>query len=283
MNTNSLKKFAQDARKKLIELIVARLEYVLKTDSPELREKSEQIKKLREALTKTSEEQLIDKVAYTWFNRFMALRFMDANDYQPIGVRVLTPKDGQTLPELLVEAKMGHIPEELSVKNQRIFDLLDRNIPSSNGQNEAYKELLIGACNHLNKVFPFLFERINDYTELLLPDDLTSELSIVQDICNGMTITDCAEVEIIGWLYQFYISEKKDEVFASKSAVKKEDIPAATQLFTPRWIVEYMVQNTVGKLWLQNKPTSKLREHMPYFIESPSVKADDYLKVNSVE
>jgi hypothetical protein len=283
MNTNSLKKFAQDARKKLIELIGARLEYVLKSDSPELREKAEQIKKLREVLTKTIEEKLIDKVAYTWFNRFMALRFMDANDYQPIGMRVLTPKDGQTLPELLVEAKMGHIPEELSVKNQRILDLLDGNIPSSNGQNEAYKELLIGACNHLNKVFPFLFERINDYTELLLPDDLTSELSILQDICNGMTIADCAEVEIIGWLYQFYISEKKDEVFASKSAVKKEDIPAATQLFTPRWIVEYMVQNTVGKLWLQNKPTSKLREHMPYYIESPSVKTDDYLKVNSVE
>jgi hypothetical protein len=283
MNTSALKKFAQEARKKLIELISSRLEYVLTADTPELREKSEQIRKLNEVLTKSNKEQLIDKVAYTWFNRFMALRFMDANDYQPIGVRVLTPKDGQTLPELLAEAKMGHIPEELSVNKQRIFDLLDGKIPSSNGQNEAYKDLLIGACNHLNKVFPFLFERINDYTELLLPDDLTSELSIVQDICNGMTIADCAEVEIIGWLYQFYISEKKDEVFASKSAVKKEDIPAATQLFTPRWIVEYMVQNTVGKLWLQNKPNSKLREHMPYFIESPSVKTDDYLKVNSVE
>jgi hypothetical protein len=98
-----------------------------------------------------------------------------------------------------------------------------------------------------------------------------------------MSIEDCAEVEVIGWLYQFYISEKKDEVFASKSAVKKEDIPAATQLFTPRWIVEYMVQNTVGKLWLQNKPNSKLREHMPYFIESPSVTNEDYLKLNSVE
>lgn len=283
MNTNALKKFAQDARNKLIELIGSKVEYVLNTDSPELREKAEQVKKLKEALTKTSKAQLIDKVAYTWFNRFMALRFMDANDYQPIGTRVLTPKDGYTLPELLDEAKQGHIPEDLSVNKQRIFDLIDGKIPSSNGQNEAYKELLIGACNHLNHVFPFLFERINDYTELLLPDDLTSELSIVQDIRDGMTIEDCAQVEIIGWLYQFYISQKKDEVFASKSAVKKEDIPAATQLFTPRWIVEYMVQNTAGKLWLQNKPNSKLREHMPYFIESPSVTAEDYLKINSVE
>lgn len=283
MNTNALKKFAQEARRKLLEQVGAKLEYVLTTDTPELREKTDQVQKLREAIQKTSKELIIDKVTYTWFNRFMALRFMDANDYQPIGVRVLTPKDGYTLPELLDEAKQGHIPEELSVKNQRIFDLLDGKIPSSNAQNEAYKDLLIGACNHLNKVFPFLFERINDYTELLLPDDLTSELSIIQDIRDGMSIEDCAEVEVIGWLYQFYISEKKDEVFASNSAVKKEDIPAATQLFTPRWIVEYMVQNTVGKLWLQNKPNSKLREHMPFFIESTSVTNEDYLKLNSVE
>lgn len=283
MNTNALKKFAQEARRKLLEQVGAKLEYVLHTDTPELREKADQVQKLKEAIQKTSKEQIIDKVAYTWFNRFMALRFMDTNDYQPIGIRVLTPKDGFTLPELLDEAKQGHIPEELSVKNQRIYDLLDGKIPSSNAQNEAYKDLLIGACNHLNKVLPFLFERINDYTELLLPDDLTSELSIIQDIRDGMSIEDCTEVEVIGWLYQFYISEKKDEVFASKSVVKKEDIPAATQLFTPRWIVEYMVQNTVGKLWLQNKPTSKLREYMPYFIESPSVTNEDFLKLNSVE
>ena len=283
MNTNALKRFAQETRLKLLEQIGAKLAFVLNNDTPELREKSDQVKKLREALSKTTEAQLIDKVSYTWFNRLMALRFMDANDYQPFGLGVLTPKSGYTLPELLDEAKGGHIPNELKVRNQRIFDLLDGKIPSSNAQNEAYKELLIGACNHLSQIFPFLFERISDYTELLLPDDLTSELSIVNDICAGMTTEDCAEVEIIGWLYQFYISAKKDEVFASKSAVKKEDIPAATQLFTPRWIVEYMVQNTVGKLWLQNKPNSNLRQHMPYFIESPSVTAEDYLKVASVE
>ena len=283
MNTNALKKFAQEARRKLIEQVSSKLEYVLNTDSPELREKAGQVRKLRETINISSKEEVIDKVTYTWFNRFIALRFMDANEYQPIGIRVLTPKDGYTLPELLDEAKQGHIPAELSVKKQHIFDLLHGKTPSANAQDEAYKELLIGACNHLNKVFPFLFERINDYTELLLPDDLTSELSIVQDIRDGMTVEDCSEVEIIGWLYQFYISEKKDAVFASKTAVKKEDIPAATQLFTPRWIVEYMVQNTVGKLWLQNKPNSKLREHMPYFIESPSVTADDFLIINSVE
>jgi hypothetical protein len=283
MNTNNLKRFAQQARRKLLEQVAAKLEQVLHTDSAELREKAGALRKLQEEINHTSKEQVIDKVAYTWFNRLMALRFMDANDYQPLGIRVITPKDGYTLPEILDEAKQGQIPDELPVKPQHIYDLLDGKIPSTNAQNEAYKELLVGACNHLNKVFPFLFERINDYAELLLPDDLTSEFSIVQDIREGMTTGDCQQVEIIGWLYQFYISEKKDEVFASKSKVKKEDIPAATQLFTPRWIVEYMVQNTLGKLWLQNKPNSNLREYMPYFIESPSVNAQDYLKVDSVE
>ena len=177
---------------------------------------------MQEEINKTGKQQVIDKVAYTWFNRLMALRFMDANDYQPIGIRVVTPKSGYTLPELLDEAKQGQIPNELPVKKQHIYDLLDGRIPSSNPQNEAYKELLIGACNHLSKVFPFLFERIDDYSELLLPDDITSEFSIVQDIRDGMTMEDCQEVEIIGWLYQFYISEKKDEVFASGQKVKKE-------------------------------------------------------------
>jgi len=283
MNTAELKKFAQAARRKLLEQVGSKLSFVLTADSPELREKTQQIKQLREELNKTTKEQLIEKVAYTWFNRLMALRFMDANDYQPLGIRIITPKDGYTSPELLDEAKRGNIPEELPVKRQRVFDLLDGKIPSTNPQNEAYKELLIAACNHLISVLPFLFEKINDYTELLLPDDLTSDFSIVTDIRNGMVIDDCKNVEIIGWLYQFYISEKKDEVFASKSKVKKEDIPAATQLFTPRWIIEYMVQNTLGKLWLQNRPKSPLREHMPYFIESASLKADEYLKIQSPE
>lgn len=289
MNTNALKKFAQETRKKLMQQIKARLDFVLHTDSPILREKATQIQKLREAIAQTSEEQIIEKVTYTWFNRLMALRFMDANEYQPLNIRIITPKDAYTLPELLDEAKQGHIPEELLeggrplVNSQKIYDLLDGKIPSNDPQNEAYQLLLIGACNHLHKSFPFLFERIEDYTELLLPEDLTSALSVVHDIRIGMSHEDCQEVEIIGWLYQFYISEKKDEVFAAKSAVKKEDIPAATQLFTPRWIVEYMVQNTLGKLWLQNRPNSRLRELMPYFIDSPSVQAEEFLKVNSVE
>jgi len=283
MNTSHLKKFAQEARRKLLEQVGAKLNFVLTTDSAELREKTEQLKQLRQELSRTTKEQLIERVAYTWFNRLMALRFLDANDYQPLGIRIITPKDSYTIPELLDEAKRGNIPVELKVNRQKIYDILDNRIPSKNPQNEAFKELLIAACNNMHTTFPFLFERINDYTELLLPDDLTSDFSIVKNVREGMPTEDCQNVEIIGWLYQFYISEKKDAVFASKSKVKKEDIPAATQLFTPRWIVEYMVQNTLGKLWLQNRPKSNLREYMQYFIESASLEAEDYLKINSPE
>ncbi len=283
MNTNQLKRFAQEARIKLIDQIGAKLEKVLTSDSVALREKAGHLKKLQEAINKTSKTEVIDTVAYTWFNRFVALRFMDVNGYEPLGISIVSPLKGGTLPAILQEAKQGNIPEELPVQQQRIYDVLDGRIPSADAQNEAYATLFVGASNHLNQILPFLFEKIDDYAELLLPDDLISQFSILQDVRNGMNTEDCVDVEIIGWLYQFYISEKKNEVFASKGKVKKEDIPAATQLFTPRWIVEYMVQNTVGKLWLQNNPKSKLRDHMPYFIESPSVTTDDYLKINSVE
>ncbi|SNR33886.1 BREX-1 system adenine-specific DNA-methyltransferase PglX [Lutibacter flavus] len=267
MNTNTLKKFAQEARKKLISQIGAKLELVLTSDSAELREKASQIKKLQEAINASNKEQVIETVAYTWFNRFMALRFMDANDYQPIGIRVVTPKAGYTLPEILDEAKQGNIPDELPVNQRHIYDVLDGKIPSSNSQNEAYKELLIGACNHLNQVFPFLFEKLSDYTELLLPDDLISEFSIVQVIREGMTDEDCKEVEIIGWLYQFYISELNEDLISSKKVYKKNELAPASQLFTPKWIVQYMVDNTLGQLWSEINPTTKVTDTLEFYIK----------------
>ncbi len=267
MNTNNLKKFAQDARRKLLTQVGARLEFVLTTDTAQLREKTDQIKRLREELNRNSKEQLIEKVAYTWFNRLMALRFMDANDYQPLGIRIITPKEGYTIPELLEEAKRGNIPDELPVKRQKVYDLLDNRILSANPQNEAYKELLIAACNHLNSTLPFLFERINDYTELLLPDDLTSEFSIVADIRKGMLVEDCKEVEIIGWLYQFYISEEKDRLINAKKRYQPHEIIPVTQLFTPKWIVQYMVDNTLGQFWKEARPKSRITEQLEFYIK----------------
>lgn len=283
MNTQLLKTFAQKTRLRLLEAVRDKLNYVLHTDSADLRDYAASIRTLKEEIQRTSEEAVIDRVAYTWFNRLMALRFMDANDYQPLRVRILSPQPGNLQAEILSEALQGNIPEELKIDRQRINDLLDGNIESPNPQNEVYRMLLIASCNHLHTLFPFLFEKIFDYTELLLPDDLISELSIVHDFVEGMTEGDCSETEMIGWLYQFYISDKKDEVFAAKGKVKKEEIPAATQLFTPRWIVEYMVQNTVGKLWIQNNPDSALKDKMPYYIETESSKSADYLKISSPE
>lgn len=284
MNTSQLKRFAQAARTKLIEQVAAKLNYVLTHDTSEFRGKADTINKLNEEVKKSGKEALVEKVAYTWFNRLVALRFMDANGYQPIGYSVVSPAEvaNSISPQILDEAHAGHIPADLPVDVQEVMNIINGNSKSGNPDNDAYRLLLVAACNHLSSIFPFLFERIDDYTELLLPDDLTSPFSIVKDVVEGMSVEDCREVEIIGWLYQFYISEKKDEVFALNSAIRKEDIPAATQLFTPRWIVEYMVQNTLGKLWLQNRPDSGIKQHMPYYIESPSSKSDDYLKVNSV-
>ena len=284
MNTNQLKRFAQEARIKLLQQVDAKMNYVLSQDTSELRGKADTLQKLNEEIHRHGKQAMIDKVSYTWFNRLVALRFMDVNGYQPIGLSVVSPATSDHVsPQILTEAHSGNIPGELKVNKTQLFDILDGRQPSNNPDNEVYRMLLVAACNHLSHLFPFLFERIEDYTELLLPDDLTSPFSIVTDVVNGMAEEDCREVEIIGWLYQFYISEKKDEVSASKSAVKKEDIPAATQLFTPRWIVEYMVQNTVGKLWLQNRPGSRIREHMPYYIESFSGNSEDYLKLESIE
>jgi len=269
MNKNALKNFARAARRKLLEQVDSKLRYVLNTDSAELRNKQKQIRELKKQLENIPETELVEKVAYTWFNRFVALRFMDANGYTP--VRVVSPAPGFTMPEILMEAKKGYIDEGLNVDREKINALLDGRIPAADPQNEVYRMLLVATCNAYYKTMPFLFEPINDYTELLMPDDLLSENSILWDIVRNLSGEDCQDVEIIGWLYQFYISERKDEVFQKlrhNIKIAPEDIPAATQLFTPHWIVRYMVENSVGKLWLTHHPESSLKHYMPYYVES---------------
>jgi len=266
MNTNQLKRFAQEARIKLIDQIGAKLEKVLTSDSVALREKAGHLKKLQEAINKTSKQEVIDTVAYTWFNRFVALRFMDVNGYEPLGISIVSPVESGTLPSILQEAKQGGIPEELKVNQQRIYDLLDGKISSADAQNEAYAALLVGACNHLNTIFPFLFEKIDDYAELLLPDDLISSFSIIEDIRVGMQREDCQEVEILGWLYQFYISALNEKLISSKKKYSKNELAPASQLFTPKWIVQYMVDNTLGQIWSEIRPDSKVIETLEFYI-----------------
>ncbi len=270
METGRLKRFAQFARRNLIEQVSAKLVFVLDENSAVRRENLKAIGELSDAIAREGDERLIKQVAYTWFNRFCALRFMDVNRYTRIGV--VTPAEGQFQPEILAEAKMGHIDGEVFRKESReqIFALLEGRVVSADLQNEAYRLLVVGTCNYWHRAMPFLFEQINDYTELLMPDDLLSANSILSYTREAMTPDTCEDVEVIGWLYQFYISDEKDEVFAKLKKNKKitpEEIPAATQLFTPHWIVRYLVQNSLGRLWILNRPDSSLAKHMEYYIE----------------
>lgn len=285
METAKLKKFAQFARRSLIEQVSGKLSLVLAADSAARRESAEAIRKLEEQIKAHGKEQVIERVAYIWFNRFCALRFMDVNRYTRIGV--VSPAEGQFQPEILAEAKMGHIDEDMVPDKirQRIIALLNETAPSHNPQGEAYRLLVVAACNFWNKAMPFLFERIADYTELLMPDDLLSGNSILAYTREAMTPNACEDVEVIGWLYQFYISEKKDAVFEGLKKNQKitpENIPSATQLFTPHWIVRYLVENSLGRLWLLNRPGSRLAEQMEYYIppEQPEM---DFLKFGSPE
>ncbi|WP_036859481.1 BREX-1 system adenine-specific DNA-methyltransferase PglX [Porticoccus hydrocarbonoclasticus] len=297
METAKLKKFAQYARRNLIEQVSIRLKQVTAHESSASREHPAALKKLHEAIKEIGEDEVIEQVAYIWFNRFCALRFMDVNRYTRIGV--VSPAEGQFQPEILAEAKMGHIDDKMvpdssssQSKRQQIFALLDGKAPSRDPQGEAYRLLVVAACNFWNKAMPFLFQRIDDYTELLMPDDLLSGNSILAYTREAMTPDACEDVEVIGWLYQFYISEKKDEVFDGLKKNKKitpENIPAATQLFTPHWIVRYLVENSLGRLWLLNRPGSKLALQMDYYIK-PAPAADgkeqaetDFLRIAKPE
>ena len=204
--------------------------------------------------------QTVEAVAYTWFNRFAALRYMELHDYLGHGRRVLSNAQGG-LPEVLAHAlelaESGDLPG-LSATTVRELKL-------ANQDSDLYRQVLIAQCNALHQAMPFLFERLGDETELLLPDNLLHSDSVVTKLVGSIDEDDWQRVEIIGWMYQFYISEKKDQVIGK--VVKSEDIPAATQLFTPNWIVQYLVQNSVGRLWQMANPQSTLKSQWPYYIE----------------
>jgi type II restriction/modification system DNA methylase subunit YeeA len=285
MDTNALKKFAQSARNLLIDQVTARLDMVLAEGAPTRREHPKAIAKL-EAAANSNRAHVIEQAAYTWFNRFTALRFMDVTGLT--NPRIVSPADGATRPEILAEAMAGNLPDRA---RPEISEYLNGTRPAHDGQAEAYRLLLIHACNEWHGAMPYMFERADmldraeDYTELLIPDDLLSPDSILARLREVMTEEACQDVEIIGWLYQFYISEKKDQVFAGLKKNQKitaENIPAATQLFTPHWIVRYLVENSLGRLWLLNRPQSKLAAKMDYYI-APEEPETDFLRITRPE
>ena len=209
-------------------------------------------------------EQVMEEVAYTWFNRFSALRFMEVNGYLPSRTRVFTDDNNNFKPQIITDAIDLTID---GLDMEKVYELKD----DARKEEELYKYLLITQCNALSKVLPGMFQKISDYTELLFPDNLLREGSVVQQMIEMIPEDDWKDaVQIIGWLYQYYNTEKKDEVFAAlKKNVKitKDNIPAATQLFTPDWIVRYMVENSLGRLWVEGHPNDDLKSKWDYYLE----------------
>ena len=232
MDRIAIKNFAIRARHKLITAISQK--------AHELEITKDEIK-LVENIKEKGFDQLIEEVAYTWFNRLIVLRFMEVNEYLPSGVRFLSSiEEGKTEPDIIKAAlniDFGLYNEEYQ---ETVYKLID-----TNNTEDLYRYLLVNQCNQLEQIMPEVFEKISYYTELLIPDDLLGENSVIRDLVESIDEEDYKDkVEIIGWLYQYYISEKKDQVFADlKKGIKisKENIPAATQLFTPKWIVQYMI------------------------------------------
>ena len=266
MDKNAIKKFAVWARTELIARVSLKgVEYGITEDTIEDANADSvggkvltaNEKKQRQALIAEINDkgykQVMEEVAYTWFNRFSALRFMEVNGYLPSHVRVFTDEENNFKPQIITEAI--HLDLD-GLDMEKVYKLKD-----AEKTEELYKYLLIVQCNALNKILPGMFQKIADYTELLLPDNLLREGSVIQQMIELIPEDDWKDaVQIIGWLYQYYNSEKKDDVFAAlKKNVKitKENIPAATQLFTPDWIVRYMVENSLGRLWLEGHPDVK--------------------------
>ena len=283
MNTSNIKKYAPQARNDFIAAMRKQAaKYGITADSILPAEQKGDllligdqvfplsVMKPRDKLIKriqaSSFEQTIDYIAYSWFNRLCAIRYMECKGLLDHGRRVLSSADGSAgLPQLLEECLDIDLP---GLDASRVAELkLD-----GNKDEELYRELLLAQCHALNQVMPLLFEQVSDESELLLPDNLTKTDSLIRDLVSSIPEEDWSDVQIIGWLYQFYISEKKDQVIGK--VVKSEDIPAATQLFTPNWIVKYLVQNSVGRLWMMAQPESTLASAWEYYIQ-PAEQTDE--------
>ena len=276
MNKNAIQKYAIWARNELIEQVKQRAyQYgisekgygdenatvisgrVLSADEKRQR------RSFIDEIKKSGYKQAVEEVAYTWFNRFVAFRYMEVNDYLPTHVRVLSDASGNFKPEILTNVLHLDLP---GLDKAKVSELLN-----ANATEELYRYLLLTQCNALNALLPEMFERMGAYTEMLLPNNILKSEGVIGRLVKDIPEEDfCDAVQIIGWLYQYYNTEPKQAVFDGlKKNVKitKESIPAATQLFTPDWIVRYMVENSLGRLWLESHPNSPLREGWKYYLD----------------
>jgi len=286
MDKNAIKKYAVWARRELISRVTQKaLKYgitdkeIVSADASSVNgvvlttQEQKERQSLIAKINMDGFEQVMEEAAYTWFNRFAALRFMEVNGYLPTHVRVFTDEENRFKPQILTEAIKLEI-EGLDM--EKVYALKD-----ANDNDTLFKYLIISQCNVLSAILPRMFQKIDDYTELLFPDNLLREGSAIEQMITIIPEEDWKDaVQIIGWLYQYYNAEKKDDVFAAlKKNVKitKENIPAATQLFTPDWIVRYMVENSLGRLWVEGHPNKELKSNWKYYLEEaeqePDVKA----------
>lgn len=291
MDKNAIKKFAVWARTELIDRVSLKgVEYGITEDNIEDADADSvggkvltaDEKKQRQALIAEINDkgykQVMEEVAYTWFNRFSALRFMEVNGYLPSHVRVFTDEENNFKPQIITEAI--HLDLD-GLDMEKVYELKD-----AEKAEELYKYLLIVQCNALNKILPGMFQKIADYTELLLPDNLLREGSVIEQMIKLIPENDWKDaVQIIGWLYQFYNTEPKQEVDAKvKKGIKviREDIPAKTQIFTPDWVVRYMVENSLGRIWQEGHPSDELSKNWKYYMQ-PAKQDENVEKIVDAE
>jgi hypothetical protein len=290
INRNILKSYAPAARREFVQAVTDRASVLglsakkiepveVKGDvamiagRPFPKDVAERRKKLEARINLKGFTQVMEEVAYTWFNRFTALRYMELHDYLGHGYRVLSNPGSSDIPEILEKATSVDLP---GLDKDKVAELR----LAGDKDAELYRMLLVKQCNALHRVMPMMFEAVNGPSELLLPENLLQTNSPIRKLVNDIPEENWGEIEIVGWLYQFYISEKKDQVIGK--VVKSEDIPAATQLFTPNWIVKYMVQNTLGRKWLMTYPASAIKGKMEFYIEPAEQEPEVQAKLDAI-
>lgn len=277
MDKNAIKKFAIQSRVELIKAVRQKaFEYKIEEQSDnddsnvtaggrlltdaEQKQRASLISQIRQK----GYEQVMEEVAYTWFNRFIALRYMEVNNFLPSRVRVFSDENDEFNPEILKEAMTIELD---GIDKEKIYDFIEKQ-----DNENLYKYLIITQCNALGECLPGMFEKIEDYTELLFPNNLLKPGNVLERMVDDIPTEDWEDIEIIGWIYQYYISEKHEEVVdpLHGKTVEKDDIPAATQLFTTKWVVQYIVDNSLGRYWIERHPESKLANHLEFFVKSKS-------------
>lgn len=286
LNKTALKKFATEARIELLEKVELRARKIGITsesiekanvessdavyiDGKQLSDiERRQRNRLIARVNEIGFDRVMEETAYTWFNRFIALRYMEVNDYLPTKVRVLSSNSKSAEPDMMKEA----LSLDLDIDKEHVY-----NLKMDNKTDELFRYLIKVHCNDLNRYMPFMFETIEGYTEILFPEGLLGTGTFVRQMTDIDIIPEenWKKVEIIGWLYQYYISEENERLIKAKKRYKAEELPFATQLFTPEWIVRYMVQNALGRYWIESHSEHQdLINNWEFYLENPNPEMD---------